>query len=168
MEYIWPFLWLFKKRWVFWPFCVSSWGLCDEVCRFLPAQLCLLRVWLKWRRWVGTSPCCRFSVLAKLPFFPVSLPPRPPLFPWHFIPNIYFYMHQVSIVHIYLSVSRDGYIAAYTLSLSQPGWLNKMHVAWSCHLQKNLLSRCVWSQQRVLTKNGREFWQLEPPLEQEP
>lgn len=60
-----------------------------------------------------------------------------------FIPNIYFYMHQVTIVPIYPSVLRGGYIHADTSSLSQPGSLNKMRVAWSCRLQKKLLSRSV-------------------------
>lgn len=84
-------------------------------------------------------------------------------FPRYFIPSAYFSVHQVSVVHIHPSVPGDGCVAAEISSLGQRCWLNKTPVAWSCNLQKNPLSRPVWSQQRVLTKSWREFWQLEPP-----
>lgn len=121
--------------------CVSSWGWCDEVHTFLAPQLCLLRVWLKWRRWVGTGPWYRFSKLAKLPFF-LSL-----FFffflsffffffpscgfkallqgidlPRYLIPIMYFCMHQVPTVHIYWSILRGVYICVDILSLSLVGW----------------------------------------------
>lgn len=36
-------------------FCVFM-RICDEVCRVLPAQLCLLRVGLKWRTELAQAP----------------------------------------------------------------------------------------------------------------